>query len=190
MFRPTLPIVTARLLLRPLTMADLDAVHDIYTRPDVHRYLYWKPRTRHEVADWLAQRVNRRTLRAEGDVLSLAIVLPESAAFAGNVVLKWLSALHQQGEIGFVLHPDHHGQGYAGEAARELLRLGFEGLGLHRIVGRCDGRNKASARVMEKLGLRREAHLQENEFVDGEWTDEYVYAMLAREWTATAAAGT
>ena len=63
-----------------------------------------------------------------------------------------------------------------------MLRLGFEGLGLHRIIGRCDGRNAASARAMEKLGMRREAHLRENEIVKGEWTDEMVYAMLRSEW--------
>ena len=53
-------------------------------------------------------------------------------------------------------------------------------------MGRCDARNKASARVMERLGLRREAHLIENECIKGEWTDELIYAMLATEWFARA----
>jgi RimJ/RimL family protein N-acetyltransferase len=66
-----------------------------------------------------------------------------------------------------------------------MLRLGFEGLGLHRIVGRCDARNRASAKVMERLGMRREAYFRQNEIVRGEWTDELVYAMLADEWPAT-----
>ncbi len=182
MLRPALPIATERLLLRPLAPADLDAVCDIYLRPQVTRYLYWKPRTRPDVAAWLAQRTDRGTLEREGDALSLALVLPGSGAFIGNVVLKWLSAAHQQGEVGFVLHPDHHRRGYAVEATRVMLRLGFEGLGLHRICGRCDGRNKASATVMERLGMRHEAHLRENELVAGEWTDELIYAMLATEW--------
>lgn len=63
-----------------------------------------------------------------------------------------------------------------------MLRLGFEGLRLHRIVGRADGRNNASVRVLEKLGMRREAYFVQNEIVKGEWTDEVVYAMLASEW--------
>ena len=70
------------------------------------------------------------------------------------------------------------------EAATELLRLGFEDLGLHRIVGRCDGRNEASIALMDRLGMRKEAHLKENEFVKGEWTDELIYAILRREWQA------
>jgi RimJ/RimL family protein N-acetyltransferase len=68
-----------------------------------------------------------------------------------------------------------------------MLRLGFVELGLHRIIGQCDARNTASARVMERLGMRREAHLIANEFVKGEWTDELIYAMLDREWKAASA---
>ena len=63
-----------------------------------------------------------------------------------------------------------------------MLRVGFEDLGLHRICGRLDGRNAASARVLERLGMRREAQLLENERVKGEWANEVVYAMLDREW--------
>ena len=86
-----------------------------------------------------------------------------------------------------MLHPDHHGRGYAAEGAAAMLRRGFERLGLHRIIGRCDGRNTASARGMAKLGMRREAWLRQNEMVKGEWTDEVVYAMLARDWASRAA---
>jgi RimJ/RimL family protein N-acetyltransferase len=182
--RPTPPIATARLLLRPLAPTDLDPFCDIYLRPEVTRYLYWKPRSRAEVAEWLAQRSNRGTIEREGEVLSLALTLPQSGAVIGNVVLKWLSAAHQQGEVGFVVHPGHHRRGYAGEAARVMLRLGFEGLGLHRVIGRCDGRNTASATVMRRLGMRHEAHLRENEYIDGEWTDECIFAMLRSEWAA------
>ncbi len=87
-----------------------------------------------------------------------------------------------------MLHPDQHGRGYGREATLEMLRLGFEGLGLHRIIGRCDARNDTSARLMERLGMRREAHFRENEWVKGEWCDEYVYALLAAEWASLNAA--
>jgi RimJ/RimL family protein N-acetyltransferase len=65
-----------------------------------------------------------------------------------------------------------------------MLRLGFEDLGLRRIVGRIDARNAASARVLDRLGMRREAHFAQNEIIKGEWTDEVVYAMLQDEWRA------
>lgn len=182
MLRPDYPITTPRLRLRPFRADDLDDLFAIQSRDDVCRYLYWAPRTREEVAEKLAERTTMTAVTKEGDSLLLAVTLRDSGTLIGDVNLWWLSEEHRQGEFGFVFHPDHHGQGYAGEAAVEMLRLGFEGLGLHRIVGRADGRNTASARLMEKLGLRKEAHFVQNEIVKGEWTDEVVYAMLATEW--------
>jgi RimJ/RimL family protein N-acetyltransferase len=102
----------------------------------------------------------------------------------GEGSLFLLSAQHRQGEIGFIFHPDHHGHGYATETARLLLRLAFEEFGLHRVIGRLEPRNEASARLLEHVGMRREAHFVENEFVKGEWQSELVYALLEREWRA------
>lgn len=182
MVRPTYPITTARLRLRPFVPGDLDALYDIQSRDDVARYLYWGPRSRDEVHTALSERERFTTLEVDGDTLLLAIDLRASGVLIGDVNLHWLRGPHRQGEIGYVLHPTYHGQGYGREAAREMLRFGFEGLGLHRIIGRCDARNVASARLMERLGLRREAHFQQNEYVKGEWCDEDVYALLAAEW--------
>jgi RimJ/RimL family protein N-acetyltransferase len=178
------PIETARLRLRPYRAADFDALYDIQSRPDVTRFIYWPARDRAAVRASLEAKLAATRLRAPGDNLTYAVELRATGALIGDVILIWRSAEHRQGEIGFLFHPDHHGQGYATEAARPLLRLGFEELGLHRIVGRLDARNAASARVLEKLGMRREAHLVENEWVKGEWTDEVIFALLAREWEA------
>jgi hypothetical protein len=102
----------------------------------------------------------------------------------GEVNLQWLSRDHRQGEIGFVFNPDYQGNGLATEAAKVMLRLGFDGLGLHRVIGRCDARNGPSARLMERLGMRREAHFVHNEIFKGVWGEELVYAMLDHEWKA------
>jgi RimJ/RimL family protein N-acetyltransferase len=181
---PEFPIRTARLLLRLYTPDDLDDVYDIQSRPDVTRYLYWGPRDREQARESLKKKIDSSRLVDEGDDLTLAVVLPETGKVIGDVLLMWISREHRQGEIGYVFHPDHAGHGYATEAAEVMLRLGFDGLGLHRITGRLDGRNTPSARVLERLGMRREAHLRQNEIVKGEWTDEVIYAMLAEEWRA------
>jgi RimJ/RimL family protein N-acetyltransferase len=65
-----------------------------------------------------------------------------------------------------------------------LLQLAFDEFGLHRVIGRLEPRNAASARLLERLGMRQEAHFVENEFVKGEWQSEAVYAILDREWRA------
>jgi RimJ/RimL family protein N-acetyltransferase len=100
------------------------------------------------------------------------------------VTLFMNSVEHRTGELGFVFHPDFHGRGYAAEASVELLRLGFEKLGWHRIIGRLDHRNTGSAKLLERLGMRQEAHFVRNEFLKGEWTDELVFALLGEEWKA------
>jgi RimJ/RimL family protein N-acetyltransferase len=182
MFTPAYPVLTERLSLRPFAMTDFDAAYAIQSREDVTRYLYSSPRNRRQVREVLAQRVNQYRLDEFNHALSLAVVLRETDELIGSANLGWASQEHGQGELGYVLHPDHHGRGYATEVAKALLRLGFEGAGMHRVRGRCDGRNVASARVMAKAGMRQEAHLRENEFVKGEWTDELVFALLAKEW--------
>ncbi|GAA4100184.1 GNAT family N-acetyltransferase [Nonomuraea soli] len=184
MLKPEYPITTERLTLRPFTHDDLDAIHAYSSRPDVARYLYWEPRDRAAAQTYLDKAVNRTTINAEGDIIDLAVTRNDTGQTIGSVLLILTSHTHRQGEIGYILHPGHHGHGYATEAAREMLRLGFDDLHLHRIIGRLDARNTASARVLEKLGMRREAHLVENEHVKGEWCDEAIYAMLRREWQA------
>jgi RimJ/RimL family protein N-acetyltransferase len=182
--RPSYPIATERLLLRPFEPGDLDALVAIHSDPDVSRYLYWDVRGREELREVLGEKMQRTALTQEGDGLNLAVVLPGTAELIGDTTLFWRSDKHRQGEVGYILSPSHAGHGYATEAARAMLRIGFEELGLHRISGRLDARNEASARVLERLGMRCEAHLVENELVKGEWTDELVYALLEQEWRA------
>lgn len=180
--KPAFPITTERLTLRPFTPADLHDLHAYESLPDVAHYLYWEPRDLDTVRTYLDKKITRIALLEEGDAIDVAITLRDTGELAGNCVLIWTSRQHRQGEVGYVLHPRYHGRGYAAEAARELMRLGFEDLHLHRIVGRIDARNTASGRVLEKLGMRREAHLIDNEYVKGEWASEVVYAMLESEW--------
>jgi RimJ/RimL family protein N-acetyltransferase len=184
--RPDYPIRTQRLILRPFAATDLDDLHAIQSRPEVARYLYWEARDREQVRLALDNMVRGWSLTGEGDVLALAVVLPPTGTVIGDVILKWSSVQHRQGEIGYVFHPGYGGRGFATEAAAAMLALGFDRLRLHRIVGRIDGRNTASARVLERLGMRREAHFIQNEIVKGQWTDEVVYALTEDEWRAAA----
>lgn len=195
MLRPTYPIRTHRLALRPFTRDDLDAVHTYVSDPEVVRYLYWEVATDRAAARrMLDGKIGHWSLGEAGQSLILAVERVDGGGpgrpgvLVGEVVLKWLSREHRQGEVGFVITPEHQGHGYAVEAATALLSLAFVDLGLHRVIGRCDARNTASARVMERLGMRREAHFVHSEIFKGEWGDEYIYAMLAHEFAPSGTA--
>ncbi|WIM96340.1 GNAT family N-acetyltransferase [Actinoplanes oblitus] len=182
--RPTYPITTERLLLRPLTEADAEALLAYRSRPDVCRYVPFEPMTPEVITERLATHWATTALTDEGQSLTLGIEVAATGQLAGDVILFWHSRQHRGGEIGYVLHPDHAGQGYATEAAQAMLKLGFEDLGLHRIIGRIDERNEPSARVLRRLGLRQEARLVHNELFKGEWSTEIDFAMLSEEYFA------
>jgi RimJ/RimL family protein N-acetyltransferase len=185
--KPDYPIRTARLLLRPLDPdRDVDAVHAYQSRPDVCRYIPYEPRSRGQVRERLADAERRgAVIEKEGDALNLAVVLRDTEELIGDVMLFYRSEEHRGGEIGYVFHPAHQGNGYATEAAAALLELAFNGLELHRVIARIDERNHASAAVLRRLGMRQEAVLVENEWFKGEWTNEIDFAILAREWRAS-----
>jgi RimJ/RimL family protein N-acetyltransferase len=180
--RPVYPVRTSRLLLRPLSSGDVDALLAYRSRPDVCRYVPFEPMDRQVINERLATHWAITELTDEGQALTLGIEVAETGDLIGDAVLFWHSREHRGGEIGYVLHPDSTGHGYATEAAHAMLRLGFDDLGLHRVVARIDERNESSANVARRLGMRQEARLVENELFKGEWSTELDFAMLADEW--------
>ena len=179
MEKPEFPITTERLVLRPFTVDDLDAVHAWQSLPEVARFLYWSARTREESR--VALEAKKAWPDVVGESCSLAVQRRDTGEVIGEVHVEWLHEEWRQGEFGFVFHPDHGGHGFATEAAEVVLRLGFVNLGLHRIIGRCDVRNTGSIKLMERLGMRKEAHFRHNDVFKGEWGEELVYAMLEDE---------
>jgi RimJ/RimL family protein N-acetyltransferase len=182
--RPSYPVRTARLLLRPLRVEDTDALLAYRGRADVCRYLPFEPMDRRAISDRFAGVWATTALTDEGQALTLGIELAATGELVGDVVLFWHSRMHGGGEIGYVMNPDFAGRGYATEAARAALGLGFDGLGLHRIVARLDERNGPSAALARRLGMRQEARLVHSELFKGEWSTELDFAMLADEWPA------
>ena len=180
---PDWPLETARLTLRPYVEGDFEAVHAMRSDPEVVRWLYGEVLSEDETRDLLARRMALTAWAAEGDWLSAAIVERESGTTVGDLAFHWVSERDKTAEVGFILDPRHQGKGYATEAARALLDWVFTSAGFHRVIGRTEARNTASARVLEKLGMRLEARFVENEWVKGEWQSELVYAVLDREWT-------
>ena len=177
-----IPVETKRLILRPFQKSDLDAVMTYHALPEVQRYLEWKARDRVEVKSALDAMVQQHHLQRPGDALVLAVVRRNDEALIGQVSLRWTDATAGQAELRFIISPAQRRQGYAREAAREMLDIGFERYGLHRIYARCAARNQASANLLRNLGLRLEAHYREHALFQGEWDEELHFAILDREW--------
>lgn len=179
---PALPLRTPRLLLRAFRPDDVDALLPLHGDPDVVRYVPYGPRDRAAVAAVLERKTASRTLRAEGDLLEVAAVLADSGVLVGDLLLALRSVEHGTLEVGYLFSPAHGGRGYATEAVRALLDLAFGEIGARRVLARVDTRNAPSRRLLQRLGLRQEAHLVENEWFKGELSDEVDDAVLAREW--------
>ena len=177
------PLTTERLIIRVLTPDDVVRHHVLFADPDVVRYLYFGPFDRTAAQEHLARR-SIVDLPVEGGWINFGVEVKGEGVLIGELAMGFISATHAHYEVGYVFDPAYAGHGYATEGTAMIVELAFSGLGAHRVSGRLDARNDPSARVLERLGMRREALFIENEYVKGEWTDELVYAILAPEWRA------
>jgi RimJ/RimL family protein N-acetyltransferase len=184
----TEPALTARLRIRPMVLQDVDDIHAYQSREDVCRYLPYEPRTREEVVEKVTKFSTAIALAEEGDYWQLAIErLAEPGRVIGDVYFCLTSATNATGEIGWTLHPSHERQGYMTEAAGKIVEIAFSGIGLHRVIARLDPRNHGSAALCRRLGMREEAHFNEDIWFKGEWGDTSIFAILTREWDANRA---
>lgn len=178
---PDYPIRTERLLLRPLTSGDREALLAYRSIPEVCRYVPFEPMDLAEI-DRRMSGMWAVTSLPDKVGANLTLGVEFEGELIGDVILMRPAEPEGTAEIGYVFSPRVAGRGFATEACRPLLRLAFEDLGMHRVIGRLDARNTPSARVLERLGMRLEAHFVEDDWFKGEWTDTLVYAVLDREW--------
>ncbi len=118
-----------------------------------------------------------------GTWFQMAIDHREAGVIVGDCGLKAIEGQPGQVEIGFTLSPDHQGKGYATEALTRLLDYIFGELRKHRVTAVTDARNAPAVRLLERVRMRREGHFIQNIWFKGSWGDEYLYALLAQEWS-------
>ncbi len=184
LYAPDYPMLTKRLRLRPFSRGDVDAVYAYRSLPEVAEYLFDLPMSHEECAEAVRARTTQIAFAGEGDKILLAIERQADNRLIGEVSLIWRSVADQQAEVGYIIHPDAQGQGYATESTGALLAFAFDIVGIHRIYARCDARNLASAKVMQRLGMREEAHFREHTHFKGRWDEELICALLEDEWRA------
>ncbi|HEY1529448.1 MAG TPA: GNAT family protein, partial [Galbitalea sp.] len=108
----------------------------------------------------------------------------EAARVIGDIYFTISNVENSKGEIGWTLHPDFQGRGYAAEAAGAVLELAFRRIRLHRVVAELDPRNDGSVGLCRRLGMREEALFVKDLWFKGEWADTGMYAILRDEWEA------
>ncbi|WP_295811996.1 GNAT family protein [uncultured Nitratireductor sp.] len=180
---PSAPILTDRLSLRLFEASDFEAYAAYHSRAEVYRFLYTPVPSGRVLEDQFSA-VLSAPFNEDGDTLRLAVTRLEEPAVIGEALLKIANKAALQAEMGYIFNPDYAGKGYATEAVQAVLRLGFQTYGFHRIFARLDPLNAGSVGVVERLKMRREAHLLQNDRFDGNWGDEFIYAMLASEFEA------
>lgn len=179
------PIATPRLELRPFERGDTALVARYHLLPAVQRYLVRPTRYPEDLASAVDIMRSQVCLQRPGDTLTLAMERSEDKTLLGHVSLRWSDATAGQGELLFAIDPAHAGNGFLTEALSAMLNLAFDHYRIHRIFVRCDGRNHHSAKLMQKLGMRLEAHYREHALFQGEWDEELHFAILDREWQAS-----
>ena len=177
------PLYTKRLTLRRFREADAESFLAYRFDPVVARYQTWDTCTLGQALGFIRE---QQTVLpgTSGTWFQYAIALKESDALIGDCGLYTHHDDRRQADIGYTLARDVQGQGYATEAVTRILDFVFEELEMHRIIAMVDCENSASVALLERLGMRREAHFIQNFWFKGRWSDEYWYAILRDEWLA------
>ena len=178
-------IETERLILRDFVKDDWQRVMEYQTDPLYLRYYEWteKDRTAEAVQEFVGWFVDHQKQKPRLR-FQLAVVLKSNHQLIGNCGIRMETPKAFQADIGYELDPKYWGQGYATEAAHAIVDFGFSTFRLHRVWSWCVADNVGSAHVLEKLGMRLEGRLRENEYYKKRWWDTLMYGILLKEWDA------
>lgn len=179
---PFTEIVTERLALRGLEESDAQRVFEYRSCPEVSGFQAWGTQSRDEIQLYI-RGLSATQAGMPGVWYQIAITLLPSRKLIGDCGFHVLTTEPRQAEFGITLAPEYQSQGYATEALRALLDYLLVKLGKHRVFGSVDPRNIRSISLMQRLGMRNEAHFVRSLWFKGEWVDDMIFAMLASDWS-------
>jgi RimJ/RimL family protein N-acetyltransferase len=177
---------TARLTLDPLQSEDAGALYGYRSDPAISRYQGWHPASLEHARDFI-EASQRVAFDTPDTWCQRAIRLRDSGELVGDLGLHFLADATV--ELGISLAHPHQGRGLAAETLEAVLGCLFESLHKHRAFASVDPRNHACMKLLERVGMRKEAHFRESLWLGGEWVDDVVFAMLAREWPGSGRGG-
>lgn len=175
---------TGRLLIDGLRGTDASALFGYRSDPRISRYQGWQPRSVDDARHFIA---NAAAVVPDtpGGWYQRAIRLRDSGELVGDLGLHFVADVERTVELGISMAPAWQGRGLASEALGEALRYVFDGLHKHRVFASVDPRNAACLKLLEKVGMRQEAHFRESLWLGDSWVDDVVFAMLDREWRSS-----
>jgi RimJ/RimL family protein N-acetyltransferase len=174
-------IETQRLVLRELNKDDFASIHSYASDYEVSQYLPWGPNSEADTQSFLNKIIEYQYDSPRYDY-EISVVTKEDNKLIGICGIHISNPGNREGWIGYCYNKEYWGNGYASEAAKGIIEFGFTSLDLHRIFATCDPNNIGSAKVLEKIGMKREGHLRENKWQKGKWRDSFVYSILEHEY--------
>lgn len=175
--RPTLE--GSRIILRPLTPADLDVYYELLLDPESLRLTgTQRTFTREDAAGWLASLAERENR------LDMAIVSRALDRVVGEVVINEIDTRNRKANIRIGLHTDYTDRGYGSEAMRLMMRYAFETLKLHRLELGVYDFNPRAIHVYQALGFQLEGRRRDVLLMDGVFHDELDMSILEDEYWA------
>lgn len=176
-----LHIQSERLILRPVRTEDAEAVFGYRSNAIINQFQGWVPETITDVHDFIQNKVSA-IIDQPDTWFQLAIIRKDTGELIGDVGIHFLESGSLQVEIGCTLNFNQHGKGFATEALTETLNFLFRKLNKHRVIASIDHRNEKSITLVERLGMRKEAHFRKSIRINNEWVDDLVYAILKEDW--------
>jgi RimJ/RimL family protein N-acetyltransferase len=178
-------ITTERLVVRRLMPEDAEPLFAYRSDANVKKFQSWQCNSVDECRQFIDGLAGRPD--TPDSWFQLGLVHRQTSELIGDCGLHFFESKPRQTEIGITVSPSHQGLGYATEAVKAILSYLFKGLGKHRVFASVDPHNVAVARLFERIGMRKEAHFVESLWVNEQWVDDVIFAILEREWLVEAA---
>lgn len=173
---------TERLILRQMQESDYDNVVIYRLHPDVRCYIPdyideagVKAYVERSIHPWKQE---------ENEPLRIVMELKGTSKVIGELMVKIVEKNIPMVEIGYALNPEFQGKGYTTEAMHNIMQFVFEDLSINRVIGEANPENIASRRIMEKMGMKQEAHLIQHTFFNNKIIDTVIYGILKKDWKA------
>jgi len=172
---------TTRLILRPFSLNDFEAMHEFASDLQNVEHMDWGPNTEEQSRSFLREVQDSHKNPDPGEY-NFAVTVGATGQLIGSASIWIESKPNKRGGFGYILNKKFWRKGYGEETAQELLRFGFQDLRLHRVAATCAPSNAASKGLLEKIGMHLEGHLRQNIFHRDAWRDSLLFSILDSEW--------